>query len=164
MNKKILDACCGSRMFYFDKNSPDVLFQDIRKEDHQLTDRTLSINPDYVGDFRKMDFPDESFYLVVFDPPHLHKLGDTSWLAKKYGKLLPTWEMDIKAGFDECMRVLKPNGTLIFKWNQRDVKISKLLQVLGSKPLFGHTTQSGGETIWMCFFKSSDFYEAKVAE
>ena len=29
MNKKsILDACCGSRMFYFDKQNPNVLFAD----------------------------------------------------------------------------------------------------------------------------------------
>lgn len=154
--KKVIDVCCGSRMFYFDKNTSEVLFQDIRKEEHELSDgRELIINPDYVGDFRKMDFKDESFYLVIFDPPHLIKLGSTSWLAKKYGKLLPTWETDIKAGFDECMRILKPNGTLIFKWNQRDIKIKKLLEVIGKKPLFGHTTQAGGETIWMCFFKQS---------
>lgn len=29
--KKILDACCGGKMFYFDKNDPRVLFQDIRQ-------------------------------------------------------------------------------------------------------------------------------------
>lgn len=28
--KPILDACCGGKMFYFDKNDPRVLFQDIR--------------------------------------------------------------------------------------------------------------------------------------
>lgn len=27
--KEILDACCGGKMFYFDKNNPNVLFQDI---------------------------------------------------------------------------------------------------------------------------------------
>lgn len=27
--KPILDACCGGRMFYFDKNNPNVLFTDI---------------------------------------------------------------------------------------------------------------------------------------
>ena len=31
-DKKILDACCGSRMFWFDKNNPDVLFIDKRSE------------------------------------------------------------------------------------------------------------------------------------
>lgn len=29
-NKPILDACCGGKMFYFDKHDPRVLFQDIR--------------------------------------------------------------------------------------------------------------------------------------
>ena len=26
--KRVLDACCGSRMFYFDKRDPDVIFAD----------------------------------------------------------------------------------------------------------------------------------------
>lgn len=42
MNKKIiLDACCGSRMFWFDKKNPYVLFQDIRDAEyvnHNFTD------------------------------------------------------------------------------------------------------------------------------
>ncbi len=36
--KPILDACCGGKMFYFDKNDPRVLFQDIRKEETTLCD------------------------------------------------------------------------------------------------------------------------------
>lgn len=27
MNKKIIDVCCGSRMFYFDKNNKNVFFK-----------------------------------------------------------------------------------------------------------------------------------------
>ncbi|GBR74607.1 hypothetical protein NO1_1754 [Candidatus Termititenax aidoneus] len=29
--KKILDACCGGRMMWFDKHHPDVLYVDSRK-------------------------------------------------------------------------------------------------------------------------------------
>ncbi len=97
--KKILDACCGSRMFWFDKNNADTVFMDCRSEEHTLCDgRTLEVRPDVVGDFRDMPFSDNSFYLVVFDPPHLNNLGKSSWLAKKYGRLLPTWEDDIRRG------------------------------------------------------------------
>ncbi|GAB1358556.1 hypothetical protein MASR1M31_03340 [Porphyromonadaceae bacterium] len=68
--KKILDACCGSKMFWFDKQNPLVVFSDIRKETMTLCDgRTLEVNPDVVADFRDLPFPDESFKLVVFDPP-----------------------------------------------------------------------------------------------
>ena len=31
MQKPILDVCCGSRMFYFDKNNPNVCFMDSEK-------------------------------------------------------------------------------------------------------------------------------------
>lgn len=156
-NKPILDACCGSRMFWFDKNNPNVVFADIRDEEHVLCDdRKLVVKPDVVMDFRNMPYADGTFKLVVFDPPHFEKLGDNSWMAKKYGKLQPTWREDIKQGFDESMRVLEVGGFLIFKWNERQIKISELLQVIGTKPLFGHTTRKGGHTIWMTFMKANN--------
>lgn len=141
-------------MFWFDKTNPDVLFCDIRNESHILLDeRKLEVNPDIIIDFRKMPFDDNTFEMVVFDPPHLIKLGLDTWLAHKYGVLLPTWEMDIKLGFDECMRVLKPFGTLIFKWNEAQVTLNKVLKIINSQPLFGHVTGKHGRTIWMAFMK-----------
>lgn len=154
-DKKILDACCGSRMFWFDRANPNVLFADIRTEEHVLCDgRPLSIKPDIEMDFRQMPFGDNTFKMVVFDPPHFNKLGKTSWMGKKYGTLLPTWEQDIKQGFSECMRVLDINGTLIFKWNELQIPIKKIIEVIGQQPLFGHTTKNSGNTIWMAFLKS----------
>lgn len=62
LDKKVLDPCCGSKMFYFDKQNPDVVFGDVRKEKHILCDgRALDINPDVLMDFRAMPFPDGSF-------------------------------------------------------------------------------------------------------
>lgn len=70
MSKPILDACCGSRMFWFDKENKDVIFADIRDEEHILCDgRKMEVRPDVVHDFRKMDFENNSFKMVVFDPP-----------------------------------------------------------------------------------------------
>ena len=57
--KIILDACCGSRMFWFDKENPLILFADIRDEEHTLCDgRSLKVHPDIVSDFTdiRMDF------------------------------------------------------------------------------------------------------------
>lgn len=154
MDKKILDVTCGSKMMWFDKTNPDVLFADKRTESHILCDgRALEINPDIEMDFTNMPFADDSFKLVVFDPPHLHKLGKNSWMAKKYGVLLPTWETDIKAGFDECMRVLEPGGVLIFKWNENQIKVNKIIEVIQTKPLFGHPSGKANQTIWMTFMK-----------
>lgn len=43
-DKTILDACCGSRMFWFDRNNPDVVFADNRYVSTTLCDgRTLVI-------------------------------------------------------------------------------------------------------------------------
>lgn len=152
--KLILDACCGSRMFWFDKKNPLALFADIRDEEYILCDgRNLKVHPDIVSDFTDMPFEDNSFYMVVFDPPHLKTLGETSWMAKKYGKLPKDWQSLIHDGFTECMRVLKPYGTLVFKWNESEIKAAEVLSVIPFKPLFGHTTGRQSKTIWMCFMK-----------
>lgn len=68
--KPILDACCGSRMFWFDKSNEDAVFMDNRELEATLCDgRKLIVSPDLKADFTDMPFADDSFYLVVFDPP-----------------------------------------------------------------------------------------------
>ncbi|PHR61319.1 MAG: SAM-dependent methyltransferase [Robiginitomaculum sp.] len=157
---KVLDPCCGSRMFWFDRNDDRTIFGDIRSETHKLKDksskggfRELVISPDQQMDFRNLPFPNDSFYLVVFDPPHLVKNGSTGWIAKKYGKLGSDWGNDIRAGFSECFRVLKPNGTLIFKWNETDISVSKILSLTDHKPLFGNRCGKAAKTHWITFMK-----------
>lgn len=141
-------------MFWFDKNHPNAIYMDNREVETELCDgRKLEVKPDIVGDFRNMPFADNSFKLVVFDPPHLNKLGKETWMAQKYGTLLPTWEQDIKEGFAECMRVLEPNGVLIFKWNEVQITTSKILEVIGQQPLFGHPSGKHGRTKWLAFMK-----------
>ena len=156
----ILDACCGSRMFWFDKENPNCLYIDKRSEILTAKDRscksgirTIKVKPDLVADFTKMPFEDGQFAMVVYDPPHLKTLGRNSWVAKKYGKLPDNWKVVIANGFDECMRVLKPQGTLVFKWNEYEIKSKQILDLIPYKPLFGHTTGRQAKTIWMVFMK-----------
>jgi 23S rRNA G2069 N7-methylase RlmK/C1962 C5-methylase RlmI len=138
-------------MFWFDKTNKDTIYMDIREfEDTLCDERHLSVKPDVIGDFRNIPFNDETFNMVVFDPPHLVKAGDNSWLVKKYGKLSNAWPQDIKQGFDECMRVLKPNGTLIFKWNEEQIKLKEILNCINYKPLFGNKRS---KTHWLVFMK-----------
>jgi 23S rRNA G2069 N7-methylase RlmK/C1962 C5-methylase RlmI len=138
-------------MFWFDKQNPKALYMDNRQLKDELCDgRTLEVNPDIVADFRNMPFDNESFYLVVFDPPHLIHAGEDSWLAKKYGILKDTWREDIKEGFDECMRVLKTNGTLIFKWNEEQIRLPEIIKAIGQKPLIGNRRS---KTHWLVFMK-----------
>lgn len=155
MPKKILDATAGGRMMWFNKSHPNTIYFDQRNVSETLCDgRILNVNPDVVGDFTNLPFEDDSFYLVVFDPPHLNKLGKNSWMAQKYGVLLPTWETDLKAGFEECWRVLKPNGALIFKWNENQITLSRVLSLFGQDPLFGHSSGAKhGKTFWVTYFK-----------
>lgn len=92
--KPILDACCGSRMFWFN-----------------------------------------------------------AWLAKKYGKLPKDWKSLIHDGFHECWRVLKQNGTLIFKWNEHEIPVREVIDAIGEHPLYGHRSGRASKTHWMAFVK-----------
>lgn len=149
--KTILDACCGSKMFWFDKNNENTIYMDNRELEDTLCDgRKLEIKPDIIADFRNIPFANESFYLVVFDPPHLKQIGETSYMAKKYGRLTEECPKDLKIGFKECMRVLKPNGVLIFKWNETQIKLKDILNIIEYKPLLGNRRD---KTHWLVFMK-----------
>lgn len=127
---------------------------DCRELEDTLCDgRKLEVKPDIIADFRNIPFDDNTFSMVVFDPPHLLKVGENSWLAKKYGKLSDTWPQDLKKGFNECMRVLKPYGTLIFKWNEQQIKLSEILKCFSNKPIFGNKR---ADTHWLVFMKVGD--------
>ena len=56
--KLILDACCGSRMFWFDKHNPNTLFIDKRSETVTAKDRdkirTIEVKPDVIADFTNL--------------------------------------------------------------------------------------------------------------
>lgn len=158
----VLDACCGSRMFWFDKSDRRAIFVDKRRETHVLTDNTrqpgsrvLTVDPDYQADFTALPFPDGSFALVVFDPPHLVRAGKSGWLAKKYGKLGENWRDDLRRGFSECFRVLKAEGTLVFKWNEDQIPVSQILALTAERPLFGNRCGKASKSHWIVFMKAA---------
>lgn len=147
---------------WLNRQNPHVLFGDRRSETITVTDRshgrehgtrTLTIEPDTLLDFRALPFPDGSFRLIAFDPPHLVRAGPRSWLAAKYGKLSDSWREDLRAGFSECWRVLAPSGTLIFKWNETQVPVGEVLKLCPQPPEFGHISGRKALTHWLVFFK-----------
>lgn len=154
---KILDACCGSKMFWYNKHEPHTTYLDNRQltahyQDRNLV-RTVKIAPDIQGDFRDLPFDDNTFDLVVFDPPHLLHAGKNSWLRLKYGVLPENWQPYLKSGFNECLRVLKPTGVLLFKWNSDQIKFSKVMKVFNQQPIFGDRRS---KTRWSVFIKPEE--------
>lgn len=144
-------------MFWFNKQHPAAIYMDNRE---MLATRfsnraTLEVKPDIVGDFTDMPFDDNRFALVVFDPPHLLRAGQQSYMAKKYGVLdKQTWQADIKAGLAECLRVLRPQGVLVFKWNETHIPLSEVLKLVPVQPLFGNRASGKNlKTHWLVFMK-----------
>lgn len=156
----VLDACCGPRMMWFDRADERAIFVDKRRETHLAKDcsikngeRQIVVDPDIIADFTALPFPDESFSLVVFDPPHVARQGNTSWLLKKYGKLIGDWRDMLRHGFEECFRVLRPDGTLIFKWAETQFPVSEILTLTPERPLFGQRCGKTAKTHWIVFMK-----------
>lgn len=164
MKKKILDVTCGSRSIWFNKNHPAAIYCDKRRQEFtgiwkstkKDSERKIIIDPDVLCDFTKLPFDDNSFQLVVFDPPHLTGAKETSWLVKKYGKLDESWPNMLHDGFKECMRVLNTDGVLIFKWSEYDIPASEVWKAIGQKPLFGHHSGKKSKTFWGCFMKMEE--------
>ena len=159
----VLDACCGSRMFWFDRQDSRAVFVDKRRERHTLPDvsskggsRELVIDPDHQADFTDLPFPDEAFALVVFDPPHFERNGATGWVGLKYGTLKGEWRDMLRDGFAECFRVLRPEGVLIFKWCEDEIPVSQILALTPEKPLIGHRSGKQQKTHWIAFMKAPE--------
>jgi 23S rRNA G2069 N7-methylase RlmK/C1962 C5-methylase RlmI len=144
---------------WFNKKDERALFLDKRNEVHHLQypsgNYTERIEPDMIGDFTDIKQPDNSFHLVVFDPPHIVQEKPTGRICKKYGVLQNGWEDMLKRGFMECFRVLKPNGVLVFKWNECHVPIGEILALTSEKPLFGNKSGKAMKTHWVCFIKAA---------
>ena len=158
--KKILDMTCGSKTIWFNKNHPDTVYCDKRKEDFELyfgkahtSLRQCHVNPDIQCDFTDLPFADNTFSLVVFDPPHLIKAKETAWLVKKYGKLEEGWQDMLHDGFREGMRVLQPDGVMVFKWAESHIPAQDVWKAIGRKPLFGHHSGKKSGTFWGIFMK-----------
>ena len=165
---QILDVTCGDRTIWFQKHHPKAIYCDIRREefegdfgkvlnnDGKKAHRHLVIDPDVLCDFADLPFENERFSLVIFDPPHIKNLSKASWMRKSYGSLDDGWEEMIRDGFRECMRVLKPNGVLIFKWSDISVSTREIINVIGEEPLFGHRSGKKMNTHWMCYMKFAE--------
>lgn len=94
MQKKILDTTCGSRTIWFNKHHPAAVYCDKRREEckgiwkseNGQAERLCVVDPDVQCDFTDLPFSDNVFSLVVFDPPHLEKVGENSMACKEVRK------------------------------------------------------------------------------
>lgn len=161
----ILDATCGGRSIWLpgNKRNENTLYIDNREREPGFTGhegRTYGVEPDEVQDFRDLSYNDEEFSLIVFDPPHIVRPDGmkklTGHVSRTYGALhAETWQSDLRSGFEELWRVLKPDGTLVFKFGDTDVDFQYVLDLAPMDPLFGTTTKktSTTETRWFVFHK-----------
>ena len=88
--------------------------------------------------------------LIIADPPYFQIVKnkwDNNW--ENETDYLTWCELWLK----ECFRVLKENGTLIFKWNEVKFPVKEILKLTDKKPLYGHKSGKKMQTHWICFIK-----------
>jgi len=127
----ILDATCGKRMMWFNKFYKDCVYMDIRRE----------VGPDLVADFRMLPFPDETFDLIVFDPPHT--ITGHGIFRRKFGGLQSdTIHIDLYRAAKELFRVLKPNGFLSLNGTRTATSLSQFYRYSPNFPFLDSEQRS----------------------
>lgn len=162
---RILDATCGMKSMWYQKNHPLVTFLDkrngvintLQNGNKLVTRRTVRIYPDVVADWTAdLPFDNEYFDMVVFDPPHIIRRQErkTGIMELKYGFLYEeSYKQELKKGISELFRVLKDQGVFIFKWCETDRDVSEVLPLFPFRPLFGTRTGQKNNVHWIVFLK-----------
>lgn len=145
---KILDATAGLRSMWIDKHYKDAIYIDIRPE----------VKPDIICDSKHTPFENQTFDMIVFDPPHLHSNGNNSIFGSKYGgPYEKQYILDfVQGAFIEFERILKDEGVVMFKWSERDIELDKILKyTYPFIPIFGQfwASRYKGNTSWTCLVK-----------
>lgn len=156
---KILDLSAGRRAIWHNKKNPLCTYLDIRPE----------MDPDHVVDTTKIPkWVGEGFDLLVYDPPHMN-CGPNSNMAKRYGH----WTNEqiresIRLTAIEAHRVAKDNALMALKWNNHDIKLQTVFELMASSwtPLFGHLVKNGphSQTYWAMLLKNGGNNEEKYLE
>lgn len=145
-------------MWWWDKDHPLAVYMDKREEPPGSSPRrpNWSCQPSLLADFKDMPFEDETFQLVLFDPPHLVRDKPSfSEVRLRYGELTSLNEQEeIGLGFAECWRVLAPGGTLVFKWAG---PLERVAPHFPCDPIVGTRDAPRGDTLlgtrWFIFYK-----------
>lgn len=149
---RILDATCGTRIMWENKHDPDTVYLDVRPE----------VKPDIIGSICNTPFANNTFDLVIFDPPHKN-LGATSTMTWRYGHFSTAQIMyTLVAGFHEISRILKEDGLCLFKWSDGNIDLNRALrqQPLNLSVLViqrvSYHTKSGNQCYWVTMIKRSE--------
>jgi len=157
---RVLDATCGDRGVWVDKDDERAVFADLRVREpgfHGQEGRSYAVQPEIQADVRDLPFAAGAFDAAVYDPPHKVKPDGMTRLSgsveRKYGALhAETWQRDLTDAFAELWRVVRTDGTVAFKFSDQQLDFDSVVSLTPSPPLVGTTTKKQNtETRWFLF-------------
>lgn len=159
----ILDATCGLKQMWFQKDDQETIYLDMRYGAIQYSEKQFKRRPDYrnriikptiQADNRYLPFKDGMFDMVLFDPPHMITNIESSEIQHTYSVLHPiTWAKDMSIAIKELFRILKPKGFFIFKWAENSAALKEALKLFPCEPLFGSNPQYPQHKTWWIVFR-----------
>ena len=160
-SSKVLDATTGGKHMWNEhaKDLDRAVYADRRRVEGLEHQPGWQCDPSVLCDTRNLPFKPASFDLIAYDPPHRVTDGGMKQLSgvieQKYGALTAeTWQSDLADSFTELWRVLKPGGTLTFKWADVHKSHDQVLEQLDQTPLYGVSTEKDrAVTKWWVFNK-----------
>lgn len=147
---KILDLTAGNRAVWYNKKHPLCTY----------LDRRIEVNPDFICDTSSIpESVGSGFNLICYDPPHMN-CGPNSNMSKRYG-YHKTDEIlqSIEATGREAWRISAKDALMAFKWNNHDIKLQKVLDLMPDwEPLFGNMTKNGphSQTFWVMLRRKNE--------
>jgi len=162
---KILDATCGARHMWYQKNHPFVTYLDKRKGKYDfiysgnggIRKTRVNIDPDIQADWTKeLPFENGHFDMIVFDPPHIirKKENKQSFLEHQYGSFMAQdYKNHLQRGITELFRVLREEGVFILKWCDLNRPVEEILRLFPYPPMFGTRAGQRNNVHWIVFIK-----------
>lgn len=140
---RVLDPCCGSRMMWFDRQTPMPCLATSATAARPVRRPHPSDRARCADGLHGPAVPRRHLQARCVRPPHLRHAGPKSWLRAKYGVLGDNWREDIRKGLQSASACWPTMACSSSSEAEDQVKIKEMLET-DARPAPCSATQRAG--------------------